>query len=189
MSKMSLLPIGSTRLERKLSLTFATISDIPVPIHLTWQAQHCPTSLLPWLAWSLSVDEWDENWSDEQKRNSILDSINIHKTKGTVASIRRVLASAGYGDVDILENLSEISYDGHHTYNADYVHGATESHWATYRIYLKRPISLEQSEQVRRLLANTAPARCHLLGLHFEQANNLYNHQISHNGQYSYGVA
>lgn len=90
MNKNSLLPIGSTRLERKLSLTFASISDIPVPIHLTWQAKHCPASLLPWLAWSLSVDEWDDEWSEDQKRNSITDSINIHKIKGTVASIRRV---------------------------------------------------------------------------------------------------
>lgn len=189
MNKNSLLPIGSTGLERKLSLTFSTISDIPVPIHLTWQAKHCPTSLLPWLAWSLSVAEWDDEWSEDQKRNSIIDSINIHKIKGTVASIRRVLASAGYGEVEIVENLSHLHYEGIQSYNADYIHGATESHWATYRVYLKRPISIEQAAQVKRLLANTAPVRCHLLGLHFEQANNLYNNQISHNGQYSYGVA
>lgn len=189
MNKNSLLPIGSTRLERKLSLTFASISDIPVPIHLTWQAKHCPTSLLPWLAWSLSVDEWNDEWSEDQKRNTILESVNIHRTKGTVASIRRVLASAGYGDVEVLENMSAILYDNTKNYNGDYVHGSTESHWATYRIYLKKPITIEQAEQVRRLLSTTAPARCHLLGLHFEQANNLFNHQITYNEQYSYGVA
>ncbi|MCK3658545.1 phage tail protein [Pasteurellaceae bacterium Pebbles2] len=185
----SLLPIGSTPLERKLSHTFAVISDIPVPINLLWQAKHCPVELLPWLAWSVSVDEWDEDWAEEDKRNAILDSIHIHKIKGTVSSIRRVLASAGYGDVTILENLSAVFYNEKSNYNGDYVHGSTDTHWATYRVYLQHPISLEQSAQVRRLLANTVPVRCHLIGLHFEQANNLYNHKITYDGEFSYGVA
>ncbi|WP_439327885.1 phage tail protein I [Lonepinella sp. BR2357] len=185
----SLLPIGSTPLEKKLSQTFSAISDIPVPIHLLWQAKHCPTNLLPWLAWSVSVDEWDSEWSDETKRNSILASFSIHKIKGTISSLRRVLASAGYGNVQILENMSAIQYDVTKSYNGDYVHGSTESHWATYRIYLNRPMSIEQGEQVRQLFANTAPVRCHLVGLHFEQANNLYNQKITYNGEYSYGVA
>ncbi|WP_443091362.1 phage tail protein I [Basfia succiniciproducens] len=189
MNNISLLPVGSTKLERKLSHTLSAIADIPVPLNLLLHAKHCPADLLPWLAWSVSVDEWDDNWSDEQKRNSILDSIHIHKTKGTVASIRRVLASAGYGDVVILENMSAIFYNGENTFNGDYVYGSAESHWATYRVYLKKPISIEQAEQVRLLLANTAPARCHLLGLHFEQANNLYNNKITYSGEYSYGVA
>lgn len=189
MNKISLLPIGSTPLERRLSHTFSAIAAIPVPINLLWQAEHCPKALLPWLAWSLSVDEWDDNWSDEQQRNSILNSIHIHKTKGTVAAIRRVLASAGYGEVEILENTAAILYNQANTYNGDYLHGATDTHWATYKVVLKRPISIEQSEQVKRLLANTAPVRCHLIGLSFEQANNLYNQQITYNGEYTYGVA
>lgn len=188
MSK-TLLPVSSSALEKRLSQTFAQISDIPVPIHLIWQAKNCPNELLSWLAWSLSVDEWDENWSDEQKRNSILNSVHIHQTKGTPYSVRRVLASAGYGNIEILENTSSILHNAENSYNGDYIHGATDTHWATYKIILKKPISIEQSEQVKRLLANTAPVRCHLVGLNFEQVNNLYNRRITHNGEYSYGVA
>lgn len=188
MSK-TLLPVSSSALEKRLSQTFAQISDIPVPIHLIWQAKNCPNELLSWLAWSLSVDEWDENWSDEQKRESILNSIYIHQTKGTLTSIRRVLASAGYGEVDVIENTADILYNQTASYNGDYMHGATDTHWATYKVILKRPISTEQSEQVKRLLANVAPVRCHLVGLSFEQANNLYNNKITYNGEYSHGVA
>lgn len=189
MSKSTLLPTSSSQLEKRLSQTLSTISHIPIPIHLLWQAENCPAALLPWLAWSLSVDEWDENWSDEQKRHTILESIEIHRTKGTPSSIRRVLASAGYGEIDIIENTADIRYNQKGTYNGDYLHGAVDTHWATYKIILKRPISIEQAEQVKRLLANTAPVRCHLVGLSFEQASNLYNNKITHNGEYSYGVA
>ncbi|MEG9499899.1 phage tail protein I [Mannheimia indoligenes] len=189
MNKLSLLPTNSSKLEKRLSQTLSEISHIPIPINLLWQVKTCPATLLSWLAWSLSVDEWDENWSDEQKRNTILESIEIHQTKGTPSSIRRVLASAGYGEIDIIENTADILYNNSNTYNGDYLHGATETHWATYKIILKRPISIEQAEQVKRLLAHTAPVRCHLVGLSFEQANNLYNQKITYNGEYSYGVA
>lgn len=178
MNKNSLLPIGSTRLERKLSLTFASISDIPVPIHLTWQAKHCPASLLPWLAWSLSVDEWDDEWSEDQKRNTILESVNIHRTKGTVASIRRVLASVGYGDITIQESN-----------HGNYLQEEVLNPWATYQITLKKPVSINQANQVRRMLLNTAPVRCLLTALNFEKISFLYNNKITYNGQYSHGAA
>lgn len=189
MSDQTLLPVGSSKLERNLSQTLAAIADIPVPINLLWQAEHCPDAMLPWLAWSLSVDEWDDNWSDEQKRQTILNSINVHKTKGTINSIRRVFFWGGYGDVTIIENTAAIAYDGTKTHNGDYVYGAIDTHWATYRIYLNRPITIDQAEQVRQMLANTAPARCHLAGLHYEQAANIYNGRIDYNGEYTYGVA
>ena len=51
-----LLPIGSSKLEKQLSNTFSAIAEIPVPIRLLWSAENCPINLLPWLAWSLSVD-------------------------------------------------------------------------------------------------------------------------------------
>lgn len=186
---ISLLPPNSSRLEKKLSQTFADIRRIPVPINLIWSAQHCPPALLPWLAWSLSVDEWDDEWTEENKRQAILNSIFIHKHKGTVASIRRVLASAGYGDIEIVENLDLQRYDGSGKHNADHFYGDENLHWAMYRIYLKKPITIEQAEQVKTLLANTAPARCWLMGMNFEQALNLYNNHIIYDGTYSHGVA
>ena len=62
-----------------------------------------PYQPLTMLAWSLSVDEWDDEWSEESKRQAILNSIHIHKHKGTISAIRRVMKSVGYGEVDIIE--------------------------------------------------------------------------------------
>ena len=55
----------------------------------------CPEALLPWLAWALSVDDWDSLWPESIKRNLIAESISIHRIKGTVSAIRRVLRVLG----------------------------------------------------------------------------------------------
>jgi phage tail P2-like protein len=52
----------------------------------------CPVELLPWLAWSLSLDEWDSSWPESIKRQTITDSIPVHQIKGTVGAIRRALS-------------------------------------------------------------------------------------------------
>ncbi|SMB82394.1 phage tail protein, P2 protein I family [Pasteurella testudinis DSM 23072] len=184
-----LLPPNQTALEARLSAVLSQIFDIETPITALWHTRYCPVELLGWLAWSMSVDEWDDNWSEEQKRNTILEAAKLHKQKGTIASIRRVLQSAGYGDATILENLDLQRYDGTAKYDGTYFYGDEAIHWAMYRIYLKRPVSIAQAEQVKRLLNNTAPARCHLAGLHFEQAQYLYNNVIRYDGTYTYGVA
>ncbi|MGR6981217.1 phage tail protein I [Testudinibacter sp. P27/CKL/0425] len=184
-----LLPPNQTALEANLSAVLSQLFDIKTPITAIWHARYCPVELLGWLAWSLSVDEWDDEWSEDQKRNTILSASKLHKQKGTIASIRRVLMSAGYGDADILENLNLQRYDGQGKYDGDYFCGDEVIHWAMYRIYLKRPVSIDQAEQIKRLLNNTAPARCHLAGLHFEQAQHLYNNIIRYDGTYNYGVA
>ncbi|BFU60759.1 MULTISPECIES: phage tail protein I [Rodentibacter] len=183
-----LLPIGSTTFERNLSLIFSAITQLDIPITSLWSAELCQDSHLAWLAWSLNTDEWSHDWSNETKRQAISQSHYIHRHKGTIASIRRVLKASGFGDAEILENLNAHFYSGNIIYNENMVYGGSDSHWATYRIVLTRPISNEQAKEVRKLLEQTAPARCHLAGLHFEQAN-LYNHQFVHNGKFSYGVA
>jgi phage tail P2-like protein len=50
---------------------------------------------LPWLAWALSVDTWDSDWPESTKRSLIANSVQIHKTKGTVSAIERVMDALG----------------------------------------------------------------------------------------------
>lgn len=186
----SLLPPNASALERAVEGTInSCIESLRVPLRDLWNPKRCPVALLPWLAWAFSVDEWDTNWSEDQKRQSIAESAYIHAHKGTLGSVRRVLAAAGYGDAVIVEGLDAERYDGAITYNGDYVHGNGGPEWAMYRVYLHRPISLSQAAQVRRMLAKTVPVRCHLAGLHFTEALNLYDHTIAYNNSYSYGVS
>lgn len=73
-----------------------------VPIRQLWSPQTCPAAQLPWLAWALSVDEWDATWPEETKRQVIAASIEQHRKKGTVGALRRALQRLGY-EVEIDE--------------------------------------------------------------------------------------
>ena len=46
----SLLPPGSTRLEKALEQVAAGLLDIPTPVRAVWSPKDCPIELLPWLA-------------------------------------------------------------------------------------------------------------------------------------------
>lgn len=92
----SLLPPNTTKLERALEETAALISDVPVPISRYIDPATCPAGLLPWLAWELSVDWWDENWTEAQKRAAIAASPYVHMKKGTPSAIRQAIEALGY---------------------------------------------------------------------------------------------
>lgn len=96
-----LFPINATPQERAISLALDRLPE--VPIKTLWSPQTCPEAQLPWLAWALSVDEWDSTWPVETKRSVIAESIEQHRKKGTVGALRRALQRLGY-EVEIDEN-------------------------------------------------------------------------------------
>lgn len=184
-----LLPANSTAPERAIEATTARLGDVdPSAIAEQWDPWSCPDALLPWLAWAFNVDEWDALWPAEFKRRTVAESVAIHRRKGTLSSIRRVLQNAGYGDATIVEGIYGTLYDGSADHNGFITYGGS-SDWAEYRIILARPISNAQAAQVRRILSYTAPARCSLEALIYTQANNLYNGAIYYNGDYNHGTA
>lgn len=184
----SLLPPSATLQERALEAATYRVADIPVAIRDTWNPSNCPSDMLPWLAWAFSVDEWDAKWSDEAKRETIRNAIHVHRHKGTIWSIKKAISDAGYADSQIFEGDGDNQYNGEHTHNGLITHG-DPSVWATYRIILDRPITNSQSQQVRRILAYTAPARCHLIDLIYAEAANIYDAAILHDGTYNHGAA
>lgn len=92
----SLLPPGSSALERRLAQACSGISDLNVPLRDLWNPWKCPAKFLPYLAWAFSVDSWDENWSEAEKRSVIGEAFWLHQRKGTVAALRRVIEKMGY---------------------------------------------------------------------------------------------
>ena len=92
----SLLPPGSSPLERRAAQACAAVSDLNVPLRDLWNPDKCPIVFLPYLAWAFSVDRWDEKWPAEEKRKAVKDAFYIHRRKGTVAAIRRVIENMGY---------------------------------------------------------------------------------------------
>jgi phage tail P2-like protein len=47
----SILPPGSTPLEKALEQVAAQLLDVEVAIRAVWSPDDCPLDLLPWLAW------------------------------------------------------------------------------------------------------------------------------------------
>ncbi|WP_164855677.1 phage tail protein I [Bordetella avium] len=94
--KPTLLPPSSTQLERNLAQVGAELEDIPLPVRSLRRASTTPTALLPWLAWERSVDRWDDTWSEAAKRKAIANSFKIHRLKGTIGALRRVVEPLGY---------------------------------------------------------------------------------------------
>ena len=170
---MSLLPPNATPLEQVIEQTMATSMDrLDVPIDTLWQPKTCPVAALPWLAWALSVDQWDEPWLESTQREVIQSSIAVHRNKGTLAAVQQILTATGYGHAVIIEGPDD-----------DY----PTAHWATYRVQMVQPITIAQGQRIRQLLGHVAPARCQLTQIVFEQCH-LYDGIIGYDGQHTYGT-
>jgi len=92
---VDLLPDSATHFERELAALSAELDDIdPIVIETLWDAWRCPAALLPWLAWALSVDVWEDGWAEPVKRQAIADSPDYHRIKGTVQAVTSALALA-----------------------------------------------------------------------------------------------
>lgn len=183
----SLLPPGNAG-AAELAIEQATggITLLPDPIRPLWNADTCPAALLPWLAWTLSVDEWNPLWTEAQKREVIRSSVEVHRRKGTVAAIRAALIAAGLGDAILIEKFGRKFYDGSLDHDGQSDHSAPD-HWAEYRVTLTRPMTIAQGQQARRIIEATAPLRCHLKTLDFTAVAVLEDGSISHDGTFSYG--
>ncbi len=182
----SILPPGATKLER--SLEEVITAALEVPNDVLWNPALCPSELLPWLAHNVSVIAWEPEWSEDTKRAVIASSVEVHRRNGTIFAIREAMASQGFGEVSIVESMDANTYNGEINFNGVVSYGTATS-WAEYSIFLTRPITINQAAQVRRLLSETAPARCRLRKLEYYQAANLYNGAILYDGTFSHGAA
>ncbi|MEI7367017.1 phage tail protein I [Pectobacterium sp. 1950-15] len=145
----SLLPVGSSDLEIAAAKACAELSRTPIPLRQLCDPDSCPPRLLPYLAWAFSVDRWDEKWPEIIKRQAIKDAWFIHRHKGTVGALRRVVEPLGY-----LIRITEWWQNGGEpgTFRLDI--GVQDS-----------GITEETFFEMERLIADAKPASRHLLGL------------------------
>lgn len=94
-----LLPPSATKQERALALSTARISDVPTPLRPLWNPDTCPVDLLPWLAWSLSVDTWSPTWPEVTKRAVVRAAVETARKKGTKKAVTDALNAIGAGVV------------------------------------------------------------------------------------------
>lgn len=91
-----LLPPNSTKFEMNYENTFSRISSVEINTRTFNDAEQSPVQVLPWLAWEKSVDIWDKNWTEEQKRNVIKTALYNHSIKGTLGALELALNSLGF---------------------------------------------------------------------------------------------
>lgn len=90
------LPTNASALQRLLAMTEAwSINHIDINIDVLWDPAQCPVELLPYLAWALSVDHWQDDWPEETKRTVVAASPYVHRVKGTRAAVESALSAIG----------------------------------------------------------------------------------------------
>jgi phage tail P2-like protein len=90
----TLLPPNATFLERNLeAVQRERLQKITNVTRSLRNPDVCDVEFLPWLAWALSVDYWDSNWSEDVKRKVIKASFEVHQKKGTLAAVCQSLAT------------------------------------------------------------------------------------------------
>ena len=146
-----LLPPSATAQERAQSLAIARVSDVPLLVRESWNPQACPAALLPWLAWALSVDEWDTTWSEQEKRDVIESSLMIHRHKGTIGAVRRALTPLGYL-VEVVEWFEETPVGDPYTFSVVMGTGS-------------KPVTADLYDKAERIVLTYKNLRSHLKAL------------------------
>lgn len=144
-----LLPLNSTPLERALDA--ASAEDLRSALRTLYNPDTCPPHLLYQLAWAWSVDRWDDTWSEATKRSVIRSAFFVHKYKGTIGALRRVVEPFGYL-IEIIEWF-ELTPPGVPGTFALKVGVADEG------------INEETYQELTRLLDDAKPVSRHLIGL------------------------
>nr|WP_309545980.1 phage tail protein I [Providencia rettgeri] len=163
-----LLPVGSSPLELAAAESLAQIERVPIPIRELWNPDKCPVHLLPYLAWAFSVDRWDKNWTEKAKRDAVKAAMFIHKHKGTIGALRRVVEPLGYL-IRVIEWWK------------------TNETAGTFRLdigVLETGITEEMYQELEALIFDAKPASRHLVGLtiQLETKGQIYCSAASYSG-------
>jgi phage tail P2-like protein len=164
----NLLPVGSGRAEHALADGVLAAFAFPVPVRHMWNPATCPAHLLPWLAFALSVDDWDPLWSDPVKRAVLAASFEVHRRKGTIAGMKLALDAAGYGDSTIVEakDLPRLGAPAPAGQGMPLGRGWRLGYinvlWADYWVQVNQPIDRRSADDLAKRLRAVAPARCRL---------------------------
>lgn len=184
MSLSSLLPANATRLEQNLAKTLGRFNP-PARLAGIWNANTCPESFLPHLAYSVSVDEWDNIWTANRKRAVILAAPDIHRKKGTPYAIRTALTSVGQPDAHLIERSSFIRCDGSVTCNGEHTCGGD---WATFRVVLYQPITIADAYRMKSLIDGSRRNSVHLVSIDFPAAGFKCDGSITSDGTVTCGA-
>lgn len=179
-----LLPPNANAQEQALDDSLARLGSVPVDIARLWNPATCPLALLPWLGWALSCDEWDESWTEAQKRAAVAASYDVHSHKGTPHAVKSSLQALGYDNVEIREGEAYF-YNDTQVYDGSILHGA-DGFWPLFDVILN--VGLVPNElmiqKIRDRIDRYKNARSQLRNLIF--MNLLYDDTVIYDGTYNH---
>lgn len=141
----SLLAPSATPLARAAAETLADATALSTPARDAWNPYEIGAPLLPWLAWSVAVDEWNPTWSEATKRAAIAEAFALHRRRGTPWAIKRALSRV----VD----------------SATLIEKPEGAHWAEFDVDIAvtdRPLTEDLYPRITQLIAAYKPTRSHL---------------------------
>ncbi|PJO78740.1 phage tail protein I [Neisseria brasiliensis] len=189
----SVIPSNNTPLQHTLArLTEDRIAALDWRVILNaHDPAVCQAEWLPWLAWENSISDaegWRFAQTEEEKRRLIANYIEKHQKKGTAAVIRNLFRDLGLGEIEIIEKVARLRWNGKAVFNGQYIFGGQPEDWAKYAIILKRVISGSQAKLIQAILNEITPIRCELIYIDY-RANPLYwNGEIEFNGDFTFGA-
>lgn len=180
----SLLPPSATPLERQTAHALGQLGDLDVPLRDLWNPDTCPARLLPWLAWSVAVDDWDQTWPESTKRAAIARQADLHRRRGTPWAVKRALASIGFDAVELIEHRAMhdawLHAGGEILDGNNALDGASDlsippggfrfitRHWAEFAVRWRigdEPWNASRERAIHDMCRAYAPARSHLAAI------------------------
>lgn len=147
----SILPPNASPVARVIEQATARIDGIAVEdLSTLWSPQLIRADLLPWLAWGLSIDGWNPAWPEAVRRDRTMQSIEVHRHKGTAKSLRDVVAAHG-GAVQIREWWQQTPRGRPYTFELVLVLSGNDGEFATARYV----------DEVMAEVDRVKPVRCH----------------------------
>lgn len=173
---VTVLPRSASRLEADIVDLYSQrqkdelLYEGEIPVRHLWNPDTCPPALLAYLECSMSVHGDAVEFSETQRRNFIKRSLDIHRKKGTIGSIKAVVEALGY-------RLATING----------IREGTDGHWANFRIVMDSPLSIANANALEKLIERTAPLRCNLTSFSSETVG-AYDGSWQYDGTFTYGV-
>lgn len=91
----NLLPSSATPQEKALAQLDDRLEQLPFPYRALWNPDACPLALLPYLAFHYSVDQWNDDWPEHIKRQTVKDALYNHRIKGSRKAVENAIARFG----------------------------------------------------------------------------------------------
>lgn len=158
----NLLPPNATPQARAIAQACAALGELPTPLRPLWNPDTCPVALLPWLAWSMGVEDWDATWPEATQRAVIKASIPLRRIRGTRKAVEDAVRP--YGSTIAIREWWEKSIPGTpHTFDVLLSYGAgMESLSGAYQAAIVRAIDRAKPLRSHYTLSLALTARADL---------------------------